>query len=80
MPAAAQASQAYMTTIVPALIPLIVVGVIFFALTKWGPAKAWALVLALILGVILSGTIAGPPIHQFLSQLSGMDGSTRSKT
>lgn len=69
IPAAAQ-TQAYMTTVVPELIPLIVIGVIFFALAKWA-APVWALLLALILGVVLSGTIAGPTIHQFLSHVSG---------
>jgi mannose/fructose/N-acetylgalactosamine-specific phosphotransferase system component IID len=67
---AAQASQAYMTTLIPALIPLVIIGVVFFALAKWA-APAWALILALLLGVVLSGTIAGPEISLFLSQLSG---------
>jgi mannose/fructose/N-acetylgalactosamine-specific phosphotransferase system component IID len=51
-------------------LPLAVIGLILWALAKWA-APAWALLLALILGVVLSGTIAGPSIHQFLSQISG---------
>lgn len=53
------------------LAPLAVIALVMWALAKWAKAPAWALLLALVLGVILSGTIAGPPIHQFLSQLSG---------
>ena len=67
---AAAAAQTYMTTVVPALIPLVIIGLVFFALAKWA-APAWALVLALILGVVLSGTILGPDIHKIMSQLSG---------
>ena len=53
-----------------ALIPLAVIALVFFALAKWA-APAWALILTLLLGVALSGTIAGPYIQQILSQFSG---------
>jgi hypothetical protein len=53
------------------LVPLVVIGLVLWALAKWAHAPAWALGLTLILGVVLSGTILGPPIHQLLSQLSG---------
>ena len=65
------AAQAPVNLPVPELIPLVIIALVLFALFKWGRAPAWALILALLIGVVLSGTIAGPPIHQFLSQLSG---------
>ena len=46
------------------------IALILWALAKWGHAPMWALILALLLGVVLSGTIVGPTIHQILSQLS----------
>ena len=44
---------------------------VLWALAKWSKAPVWALVLTLILGVVLSGTILGPDIHKIMSQLSG---------
>ena len=52
------------------LIPLAVIILILAALAKWA-APLWALLLALLLGIALTGTILGPHITPFLSQLSG---------
>jgi hypothetical protein len=60
-------AQAWLTT----LFPVAVIALVFWALAKWSGGKAWALIVAALLGVVLSGTILGPPIHQFLSQISG---------
>ena len=54
-----------------ALIPLAVVALIVWALVQFTAARLWHLLVAVVLGVILSGTILGPDIHQILSQLSG---------
>ncbi len=54
-----------------AIIPLAVIVLIVLALAKWGHAQMWELLLTLLLGVVLSGTVLGPSIHQILSQLSG---------
>ena len=51
------------------LLPLAVAALTLFALAKWA-APAWALVLALALGVTLA-VIYGPLAHQVLSQFSG---------
>ena len=53
------------------VIPLAVIALVLWALAKWSKAPVWALVLTLILGVVLSGTILGPDIHKIMSQLSG---------
>ena len=52
------------------LIPLAVIILILAALAKWA-APLWALLLAVLLGIALTGTILGPSITPSLSQLSG---------
>ena len=52
-----------------ALLPLAIASLTLFVLAKWA-APAWALVLALALGVTLT-VIYGPAAHQILSQVSG---------
>lgn len=52
-----------------ALLPLAVSVLVLLALAKWA-APAWALILAVALGVTLA-VIYGPFAHQFLSQFSG---------
>lgn len=52
------------------LAPLAIIALIFWALAKWS-APAWALIVALILGLVLSGTLLGPDIQHILSQISG---------
>jgi len=38
---------------------------------RWAGAQLWHLLIAVVLGVVLSGTILGPDITTILSQLSG---------
>lgn len=64
-------TQAHLGAVATAIVPLAVIVLVLWALARWAKAPAWALVVALILGVVLSGTIAGPDIHAVLSQLSG---------
>ena len=54
-----------------ALIPVAVIGLVLWALVQWAGARPWHLLIAVVLGVILSGTIIGPDITTILSQLSG---------
>ena len=54
-----------------ALIPVAVIALALWGLVQWAGARFWHLLLAVVLGVILSGTILGPDIHNVLSQLSG---------
>lgn len=53
------------------LAPLGIIALVLWALAKWGKAPMWALIVTLLLGVVLSGSILGPDIHHILSQLSG---------
>jgi hypothetical protein len=54
-----------------ALIPVAVIGLVLWALVQWAGAQLWHLLIAVVLGVILSGTVLGPDITTILSQLSG---------
>ena len=54
-----------------ALIPVAVIGLVLWALAQWAGAQLWHLLIAVVLGVILSGTVLGPDITTILSQLSG---------
>jgi len=54
-----------------ALIPVAAIGLALWALVQWAGAQLWHLLIAVVLGVIMSGTVLGPDIHQILSQLSG---------
>ena len=54
-----------------ALIPVAVVGLVLWALVQYAAARLWHLLIAVVLGVILSGTVLGPDITTILSQLSG---------
>jgi hypothetical protein len=54
-----------------ALIPVAVTGLALWALVQRAGARLWHLLIAVVLGVILSGTILGPDITTILSQLSG---------
>jgi hypothetical protein len=53
------------------LIPVAIIGLILYALHRWRGAELWVLMVAVVLGVALSGTILGPDISTILSQLSG---------
>ena len=52
------------------LLPIAVIGLILWGLSRRG-AEMWHLLVAVIAGVVLSGTVLGPDVHQILSQLSG---------
>lgn len=56
---------------VATFIPVAVIALILWAVARWGHAPVWALLVAVLLGVILSGTVLGPDIANLLSQLSG---------
>ena len=54
-----------------ALIPVAVIALVLWALVQWAGARPWHLLIAVVLGVVLSGTVLGPDITTILSQLSG---------
>jgi hypothetical protein len=54
-----------------ALIPVAAVALVLWGLAQFAGARLWHLLVAVVLGVILSGTILGPDIRNVLSQLSG---------
>ena len=54
-----------------ALIPVAVIALVLFGLVRWAGAELWHLLVAVVLGVILSGTVLGPDVRNILSQLSG---------
>ena len=51
--------------------PVALIGVALWAMVRYTAAQLWHLLVAVVLGVILSGTILGPDITTILSQLSG---------
>jgi hypothetical protein len=53
------------------LAPVALIAAVLWAMTRYAAAQLWHLLVAVVLGVILSGTVLGPDIHQILSQLSG---------
>jgi hypothetical protein len=53
------------------LVPVALIAAALWALVQWAGARLWHLMVAVVLGVILSGTILGPDIQNVLSQLSG---------
>jgi len=53
------------------LIPVAVIALVLYGLHRWRGAEMCILLVAVVLGVILSGTIVGPDIHNIVSQLSG---------
>ena len=54
-----------------AFIPVAAIALALWALVRWAGAQAWHLLVAVVLGVVLSGTVLGPDISNVLSQLSG---------
>jgi hypothetical protein len=52
-------------------IPLVLIGLALWALVRFTSAELWTLLVAVVLGVVVSGTILGPDISNVLSQLSG---------
>ena len=53
------------------LIPVAVIALILYGLHRWRGAEMWVLLVAVVAGVVLSGTVLGPDISNLLSQLSG---------
>ena len=53
------------------LAPVALIGAALWAMVRYTAAQLWHLLVAVVLGVILSGTIIGPDITTILSQLSG---------
>jgi hypothetical protein len=60
-----------MPTALTPLIPIAVIALILWALVQFTAARLWHLLVAVVLGVVLAGTILGPDISNVLSQLSG---------
>jgi hypothetical protein len=50
------------------LIRVVVIGLVFFALAKWGHAPVWELLLTVALTVVAYRVATGPDIGQILSQ------------
>ena len=53
------------------LIPLAVIALVVYLLHRHSGMQLWHAIVCLVAGVVLSGTILGPDISNFLSQLSG---------
>ena len=53
------------------LAPVALVALGFYAMTRFTTAQLGHLLIGVVLGVVLSGTILGPDITTILSQLSG---------
>ena len=53
------------------LAPVALIVVVLWAMVRYTAAELWHLLIGVVLGVILSGTILGPDITTILSQLSG---------
>jgi hypothetical protein len=53
------------------LVPVALIAVVLWAMTRYTAARLWHLLAGVVLGVILSGTVLGPDLITILSQLSG---------
>jgi hypothetical protein len=53
------------------LAPVALIAVALWAMVRYTAAQLWHLLIAVVLGVILSGTVLGPDLTTILSQLSG---------
>jgi hypothetical protein len=53
-----------------ALIPLAVIALVVWLMHRRG-LEIWQAIVCIVLGVIVAGTVLGPPISSILSQLSG---------
>jgi hypothetical protein len=51
--------------------PVALIAVAMWAMVRYTAAQLWHLLIAVVLGVILSGTVLGPDLTTILSQLSG---------
>lgn len=59
--------QASLSSLVPSLIPVVLIGLVIWAMAKWGHSQMWTLIVALLLGVFF-----GPDIHASLSAVSNL--------
>ena len=53
------------------LAPVALITAALWAMVRYTAARLWHLLAAVVLGVILSGTVLGPDITTILSQISG---------
>ena len=53
------------------LAPVALIVAALWAMTRYTAAQLWHLLVGVVLGVILSGTVLGPDITALLSQSSG---------
>ena len=53
------------------LAPVALIAVALWAMVRYTAAQLWPLLVGVVLGVILSGTVLGPDLTTILSQLSG---------
>lgn len=51
-------------------LPLAVIGLLLFGIVKWGGGKPWQIIAAVLSGVLLTGTMLGPPIQSILAPIS----------
>ena len=53
-------------------LPILVIGLILFAMVAWGGAKWWHIVVTVAAFVALTATVAGPYIQAGLSMIPSM--------
>jgi type IV secretory pathway VirB2 component (pilin) len=58
-------APALLSSLAPAVIPVVIIGLVIWAMARWGHSQMWALIVALLLGVFF-----GPDIHTALSSVS----------
>lgn len=68
-----QAALSSAAALIPVLIPILLGGLVLWAIARWGKAPAWALVVAVILGALLAPRVISlpPQLGSVLSQLRG---------
>lgn len=59
--------SANITGLVPSLLPVAIIGLVIWAMARWGHSQLWTLIVALLLGVFF-----GPDIHAALTSISGL--------
>ncbi len=52
-------------------VPIALIALALWGLVRFTSSELWHLLVAVVLGVVLSGTVLGPDISSVLSQLSG---------
>jgi F0F1-type ATP synthase assembly protein I len=56
---------ASLSSLAPAVIPVVIIGLVIWAMARWGHSQMWTLIVALLLGMFF-----GPDIHAALSAAS----------